>query len=739
MFLCIESCRCCAQTKTNEELVAENANCGAQAQAMHMRHLEEAKALRSRVSELEGIVNSVNMYLEQQNDLLEPQQQVSVLDKYEDVADPDYIYQGSAYVRRSSFMMEFDDYQDFARRNSMTSNTAGAGASMVGNRKSSLRSMEASGLPPRQPNHTTTSTSSGAAAAAGAPGASLVADSTDIFDYPLVESIDDDGSEEKNGLGGQQQVGFYEDSDGNVLSSTLAISAATDDSATSSPFKHAMRNTNDTSPAAATAAAAAAALDRDHAGLAGALAAEEALAAVAEAENEEEEETDEDFSDSSEQFKRLLQGMNLITASMEHSYAEERIYRDYSLRQLFAGMEQVERQTASIEQLMDRQEFLEQISANLQDSLTFAKEKETKMEEQRAAAEQEYKRLKEQHLLIMKSEHKSQTLANTLEQQYLDMKVQFEKIKLENKHRAEENSDMSLSNLRQAQRINELAEEVSVLQSQLQLSDQEMGVLRVERDEAMQRLKFKPAHSLTSTSPHNKYSPSAALSSSGASYSTGSAAGALTSRVGDANPSTPATAAASAAALSSTNRTYRSPLSLMTPAADGGSSTNSSNNSGAKNKMSSSTPRHGSVSGDNYNSFTGSAAAFASPTSGAPPGSNTYAAGMVSGDGVISAYRSFNDSRATLSTSGRGSSNSGGSNGSGPHASLTYRPLMRSSNGADLHLRSTDSPSSNYHSSSGAGAGAYSSLQRPGSTTSAAPTPTRPATSKYDYKNDLRM
>ena len=191
--------------------------------------------------------------------------------------------------------------------------------------------------------------------------------------------------------------------------------------------------------------------------------------------------------ESSPQFLRLYAAMQLLTTSMRHGIEEERILRSFTTEQHFRSMEKSHSDQAVIQELQDRQEHLEEKASSQQDTLDFCKELERTAGERMAAVEFEFQQMKAQYLQSVRNEQVALGNAAKFEQMYLDALVQLDKVRKEKKHYMDASRDFNEKCAELQVKVDDAQEAFSVLESQYQLAQQEVGVLRVERDELMKR------------------------------------------------------------------------------------------------------------------------------------------------------------------------------------------------------------------------------------------------------------
>lgn len=191
--------------------------------------------------------------------------------------------------------------------------------------------------------------------------------------------------------------------------------------------------------------------------------------------------------ESSPQFLRLYAAMQLLTTSLRHGIEEERILRSFTTNQHFRSLDQCQNDQAVIQELQDKQEYLEEKSSSQQDSLDFCKELERKAGERTASLESEFQQMKTQYLQSVRNEQLALGNAAKFEQMYLDALVQLDKVRKEKKHYMDSGKDFNEKCAELQVQVEDAQEAFSVLESQYQLAEQELGVLRVERDELMKR------------------------------------------------------------------------------------------------------------------------------------------------------------------------------------------------------------------------------------------------------------
>lgn len=219
----------------------------------------------------------------------------------------------------------------------------------------------------------------------------------------------------------------------------------------------------------------------------------------------------------SPQFLRLHAAMSMLTTSLTHSINEDRILRNFTLDQQFKLMDRTQTDSVNIQYLEDKQEYLEEKCAAQQDSLQFSRELEGRTAERVAVAEAEYQQLKNQYLVCVRNEQAAIGNAAKFEQMYLDLRLQLDRVRKEKKHYMDSGMDTNVRCLELEAKIEEDVEAYSVLQSQFQLLEQELGVLKVERDELMKRFLRNGVYPpvLSATSPVPPPSPLQQQSSTG--------------------------------------------------------------------------------------------------------------------------------------------------------------------------------------------------------------------------------
>lgn len=191
--------------------------------------------------------------------------------------------------------------------------------------------------------------------------------------------------------------------------------------------------------------------------------------------------------ESSPQFLRLCEAMQLLTTSLRHGIEEERIIRTFATGQQFRYMDQCHSDQVTIQYLEDKKEYLEEKASSQQDSLDFSKELERKATERVSAAEVEYQAMKAQYIQSVRNEQAAQGNAAKFEQMYLDLRVQLDKARKEKKQYMDSGLDINVKCAELEAKVDDAQESYSVLESQFQLAQQELGVLKVEREELLKR------------------------------------------------------------------------------------------------------------------------------------------------------------------------------------------------------------------------------------------------------------
>jgi hypothetical protein len=97
------------QNKHNEEMAADLANAHALLQSQTTKHMDEAKALRAKIAELQGIVDEVNRHVQEQVDAIEAARAAedsdgSMYSPYRDGPSRD-----ASYSRQGSFCSDYGD------------------------------------------------------------------------------------------------------------------------------------------------------------------------------------------------------------------------------------------------------------------------------------------------------------------------------------------------------------------------------------------------------------------------------------------------------------------------------------------------------------------------------------------------------------------------------------------------------------------------------------------------------
>jgi hypothetical protein len=204
--------------------------------------------------------------------------------------------------------------------------------------------------------------------------------------------------------------------------------------------------------------------------------------------------------ESSAQFQRIYAGMQLLTTLMSHSMNEERILRNFVVNHHAQLLDQTGSDREKIQYLADKQEYLEEKASAQQDSLDFSKDAERKASDRMAQAETECLQMRAQYLQSVRNEQGAMGTAAKFEQMYLDLRLQLDKVRKEKKHYMDSGLDSTVKFLELEAKFEEQQEALSVLQSKLELSEQELGVVKVERDELMKRFLRNGTYSSSTTS-----------------------------------------------------------------------------------------------------------------------------------------------------------------------------------------------------------------------------------------------
>lgn len=424
-----------AQNKHNEDMAVELTNANAHMHVVCTKHLEEVKALKHKIAELQGIVDAVNKHIEEQV--------AELCDRPEDDDGSGGFHSPSSYYYRDSMCSTYSRHDSFA--GSEFSPMVERGVSFILGPRRTLPEFFGDQTPNRD-----------YAEAASTP---LTIDGATEIDEAGVET--------------KRDLDFSPAPRGNHTGAGV------------SPMKSALKNSQTKN------------INK------GPLAIETINATSAPSFG-----TDDA---PSPQFQRLYAAMKMLTTSLTHSIQEDRILRSFTLDQQFKLMDSAQTSVATIQYLEDKREYLEEKAASQQDSLQFSKDLERRTAERVAQAEAEYQQLKSQYLVCVRSEQAAMGNAAKFEQMYLDLRLQLDRVRKEKKQYMDSGMDSTVKCLELEAKIEEGVEAYSVLQSQFQLLQQELGVLKVERDELMKRFLrngvYPPVLTATSPSPSSPPGP----------------------------------------------------------------------------------------------------------------------------------------------------------------------------------------------------------------------------------------
>ena len=185
------------------------------------------------------------------------------------------------------------------------------------------------------------------------------------------------------------------------------------------------------------------------------------------------------------QYTRLMQGIKLVTCMMSYLSKDELQVRNYLTQTQMSCREQMDIDNRTIQNLLDYQGHLEDNSKYLKSSMEFTKEMESKSSENYQLLDDDYQAMKVQYNHLLMKEQSMKGHDSKYEQMYQDIKVLYEKLKLEKKLCLDDHLDVSIKNMQLSSKIDDLEESNSVLQSQVELVKQDLGVIRIERDELM--------------------------------------------------------------------------------------------------------------------------------------------------------------------------------------------------------------------------------------------------------------
>lgn len=223
------------------------------------------------------------------------------------------------------------------------------------------------------------------------------------------------------------------------------------------------------------------------------------------------------------QYTRLVQGIKLVTCMMSYLSKDELQVRNYLTQTQMSCREQMDIDNRTIQNLLDYQGHLEDNSKYLKSSMEFTKEMESKSSENYQLLDDDYQAMKVQYNHLLMKEQSMKGHDSKYEQMYQDIKVLYEKLKLEKKLCLDDHLDVSIKNMQLSSKIDDLEESNSVLQSQVELVKQDLGVIRIERDELMKH--FLRQGSIIITNNNNSNNNSDDDDSGGASNSVASISG----------------------------------------------------------------------------------------------------------------------------------------------------------------------------------------------------------------------
>ena len=185
------------------------------------------------------------------------------------------------------------------------------------------------------------------------------------------------------------------------------------------------------------------------------------------------------------QYTRLVQGIKLVTCMISYLSKDELQVRNYLTQCQISCREQMDIDNRTIQNLLDYQGHLEDNSRYLKSSMEFTKEMECKSSENYQLLDDDYQAMKVQYNHLLMKEQSMKGHDSKYEQMYQDIKVLYEKLKLEKKLCLDDHLDVSIKNMQLSSKIDDLEESNSVLQSQVELVRQDLGIIRIERDELM--------------------------------------------------------------------------------------------------------------------------------------------------------------------------------------------------------------------------------------------------------------
>jgi hypothetical protein len=203
------------------------------------------------------------------------------------------------------------------------------------------------------------------------------------------------------------------------------------------------------------------------------------------------------------QYTRLVQGIKLVTCMMSYLSKDELQVRSYLTQSQMSCREQMDIDNRTIQNLLDYQGHLEDNSKYLKSSMEFTKEMESKFSENYQLLDDDYQAMKVQYNHLLMKEQSMKGHDSKYEQMYQDIKVLYEKLKLEKKLCLDDHLDVSIKNMQLSSKIDDLEESNSVLQSQVELVKQDLGVIRIERDELMKHFLRQGSIIITNNNSNN--------------------------------------------------------------------------------------------------------------------------------------------------------------------------------------------------------------------------------------------
>ena len=203
------------------------------------------------------------------------------------------------------------------------------------------------------------------------------------------------------------------------------------------------------------------------------------------------------------QYTRLVQGIKLVTCMMSYLSKDELQVRNYLTQTQMSCREQMDIDNRTIQNLLDYQGHLEDNSKYLKSSMEFTKEMESKSSENYQLLDDDYQAMKVQYNHLLMKEQSMKGHDSKYEQMYQDIKVLYEKLKLEKKLCLDDHLDVSIKNMQLSSKIDDLEESNSVLQSQVELVKQDLGVIRIERDELMKHFLRQGSIIITNNNSNN--------------------------------------------------------------------------------------------------------------------------------------------------------------------------------------------------------------------------------------------